>query len=114
MQTKEQCQEKIRATNWDETERKYRFTCDSHTYVIPDYMRNGIDLYIDHGITPGDFLTAVICNDLVGAVGRADSTNIHNLPAYANFFYNYAPSPCWGSKAKMDAWVKTFQDKEEK
>ena len=36
---------------------------------ISDHMMEGIMRYIDHGINPGDFLTAVICNDLKGACG---------------------------------------------
>ncbi len=68
-------------------------------------MLDGIRNYITHGIEPGGFLTAVICNDLCGAVGRADSRNLPNLPAFVGYFYNEAPSPCWGSPAKMDAWL---------
>jgi hypothetical protein len=74
-------------------------------WVIPKYMWSGIDLYLEHGIKPGHFLSAVICNDMSTAVGYADDTNIRNLPAYSNFFYNYAPSTSWGSKEKMEKWM---------
>ena len=75
-------------------------------FEIPEYMMGGIERYIEHGIEPGDFLTAVICNDLAEAVGRADDTNIRNIPAYLGYLYNEAPSPCWGSPAKFKAWMK--------
>lgn len=39
----------------------------------------------------GSFLTAVVENDLEGAVGKADSTNVRALPVYLKYFYNYAP-----------------------
>ena len=75
-------------------------------FVIPDYMMDGLRMYIDHGVEPGSFLTAVICNDLSDACGRADETNLRNLPAFVAYLYNEAPSPCWGSRAKMDAWME--------
>jgi hypothetical protein len=59
-----------------------------------------------HGLVPGDFLSAVICNDLFGAVGHADSANIKHLPAYVRFFYNVAPAQCWGSADEMRYWKR--------
>lgn len=61
--------------------------------------------YIDHHIEPGSFLSAVISNNLKEAVGRADNKNIRLLPEYVFYFYNYAPSVCWGSTEKMDRWL---------
>ena len=75
---------------------------------IPERMMGGIRRYIDHGIEPGHFLTAVICNDLREAVGRADEENVQLLREYVLFFYNEAPSPCWGSPEKMRAWTARF------
>ena len=75
-------------------------------WTIPSHMMEGIQRYIEHGIPPGDFLTAVITNDFQGAVGRADDENQHHLPAYAAYFYNEAPSECWGSDEKMIAWIE--------
>lgn len=72
---------------------------------IPDSMMDGIRLYVDHGIHPGHFLCAVICNDLAEAVGRADDENIENLPAYVAYFWNEVPSTCWGSVEKMKDWI---------
>jgi len=86
----------------------YEFTYGHHTFIIPEYMRDAIKLYLERGIEPGDFLSAVICNDLREAVGRADDVNIYNLPAYVNFFYNHAPHGCWGSPENMKAWMEKF------
>jgi hypothetical protein len=74
-------------------------------WYIPERMMDGINLYVEHGIPPGDFLCAVITNDLSEACGRADDENIDNLPAYVAYFYNEAPSLCWGSVEKMQAWI---------
>ncbi len=75
-------------------------------FVIPEYMGEGLDLWIQFGILPGGFLTAVLCNDLMDACGRADNSNIHNLPAYCAFLYNEAPPACFGSPAKVEAWIE--------
>jgi hypothetical protein len=83
----------------------YRF----RDFYIPLRMMGAIECYVNQGIQPGNFLTAVICNDLQEAVGRADEENMENLPAYVHYFYNEAPGQCWGSREKMVAWVKKFQ-----
>ncbi len=74
-------------------------------FHIPDHMLEGIKLYADHGILPGGFLQAVISHDLFEAVGRADSTNIHDLPAFCSYFYYETPSGCHGSQELMEAWM---------
>ncbi len=73
---------------------------------IPDYMQEGLAAYIDQGRQPGDFLEAVLCNDLRGAVQNADSQNILVLPAYVAFLYNEAPGNCWGTHDRVDAWLE--------
>jgi len=78
-------------------------------YYIPDYMMNGLELYIDRGVLPGSFLTAVLENDLKEAVSRADDTNIDNLPAYMAYLYNEAPAECYGSPERVTEWVKKKQ-----
>lgn len=75
-------------------------------FFIPDHMVEGLDLWIEQGILPGSFLTAVLCNDLMDACGRADELNILNLPAYCAYLYNEAPSTCFGSPEKVRAWVE--------
>jgi len=75
-------------------------------FYIPERMMGGIERYINDGIPPGDFLSAIICNSLSEAVGRADDENLANLPAYIGYLYNEAPIACWGSMAKKRAWMK--------
>ncbi len=85
---------------------KYECTLQGRPYYIPDRMMGGIDRYVKEGLHPGNFLTAIIRNDLKEAFARADDENFHQIPAYVNYFYNEVPAACWGSKKKMDAWVK--------
>jgi len=84
----------------------YRFL----SFYIPERMEDGIRRYIDERVRPGDFLQAVISNNLKEAVWRADEENINNLPAYVSYFYNEAPSNCWGSKEKMENWIGGYND----
>ncbi len=78
-------------------------------FTIPAYMLDAVNRYIHKGDRPGDFLTVVICNNLREAIARADDHNTANLPAYVAFFHNEAPSQCWGSRVKMQAWMEFKQ-----
>lgn len=75
-------------------------------FFIPGYMHDSIEEYVQLGVKPGDFLCAVISNNLKEAVMYADDINLSNLPAYVNYFYNYAPLECWGSRIEMERWIK--------
>jgi len=75
-------------------------------------MMGGLQRYIENHIAPGDFLSAVIKNDLKNAVEYADDENLHNLPAYVTFLYNQAPSTCWGSKKIFNQWIADKKEEE--
>jgi hypothetical protein len=79
----------------------YRF----RAWHIPSHMMERILAYTEDHNSVGDFLTAVICNDLRGACAHADDVNIENLPAFCAYFHNIAPSQCWGSVEKWRAWL---------
>lgn len=72
---------------------------------LPEHMQDGTELYVEDGIEPGDFLLAVLRNDLVGAFGRADPINAASMHDWADWLFNDAPMGCWGSAAKVSAWV---------
>lgn len=76
-------------------------------FYIPDRMMPSLRRYIEEKIQPGDFLTAVIQNDLSEACSRADDENMRNLPAYAAYLYNEAPAVCHGSKKIMKEWLES-------
>jgi hypothetical protein len=73
--------------------------------ILPHHMRSGMKLWIERGIEPGSFLTAVLCNDLMTALGKADDINCHRLFDYGVYLYNYAPSGCYGSPEKVARWL---------
>ena len=74
--------------------------------VPVDYMMGAVKRYIENRIPPGDFLTAVICNDLREAFGRADVINRAAMFEWISWFWNEAPHNCWGSPGAMKAWLE--------
>jgi hypothetical protein len=76
--------------------------------LIPEHMMEAMKTYVErHEPTEqDDFLEAVICNDMTQAFQRADDTNVEIVFQYVCWFYNEAPSICWGSREKMEAWLK--------
>jgi hypothetical protein len=75
-------------------------------YGIPLYMRDSLVQYILVGRPVGDFLTAIINNDLKGAVNRADDENQKLIVQYVKFLYNNAPNGCWGSFDSTKHWIE--------
>ncbi len=80
---------------------------------LPEHIRGGVQRYIEEGCPVGSFLAAVISNDLKESFGCADEVNRQRLFDIVSFFYNEAPSPCWGSPEKMRAWLKMGADRRE-
>ena len=64
--------------------------------------------FADHGIHPGGFLERVLCNDLQGAFGAADSDNFANMGEIVRYCYNAIPASCWGSEERFAAWLRKF------
>ena len=71
---------------------------------LPEHIRDGVQRYVERGIIPGDFLQAVIKNQLKESFALADRVNIDNMFAIVGFFYNEVPFGCWGSEEKMIKW----------
>lgn len=78
--------------------------------LVPDHMHQGLRLWIEQGVLPGGFMTAVLENDLKEALARADHINRECLFNIVSFLYNFAPGPCWGSPEKVSAWENRFND----
>ena len=73
-------------------------------YNIPYHMHAGVQRYVEHGLPPGGFMTAVLCNDLVGAAVRADGENQHYLCEWGRFIIHGLPALAHGSKDVVDGW----------
>ena len=74
--------------------------------VLPEHMREGTRNYIEKGFIPGDFLQAVISNNLKEAVFHADGINRKLIVEWVQFFVWHAPHGCHGSEELMHKWSK--------
>lgn len=79
---------------------------------LPSHMREGLLLYLRHGLPPGHFLMAVLSNDLAEACARADDENRRLLYDYVYFLYNHAPRAAWGSPENVEAWMASARSGE--
>lgn len=68
----------------------------------------GIDQYVRVGQPVGDFLTAVLSNNLKEAFMYADEDNRVDLFEIVGYCYNEIPSSCWGSSGKVEAWLEKW------
>lgn len=76
--------------------------------MIPQHLKESFDRYVNHGIPCGDFLMAVLENNLMGAFGRADDFNRVILFDICEYVYNEMPAGCHGSKEDVKHWLAKF------
>ena len=76
---------------------------------IPSHMHGAVTRYFENGIPPGNFLTAVLNNDLKEACSRADDMNQAALFEYVKFFYNNVPAGSWGHENAVENWIAKAQ-----
>lgn len=81
--------------------------------LIPPHMMESLLRYRDQHCPVGDFLKAVISNDLTEAVQRADDTNVWIIPVYVSWLYNEAPGGSWGNDQAYTDWIADFNKKEQ-
>ena len=72
---------------------------------VPWPLHDGLVHYLVAHRPVGSFLTAVLSNDLMGAVARGDDTNRAHLHHIVSFLLNYAPDDCWGTPARVETWL---------
>ena len=73
--------------------------------MLPEHMQGGARRYIENGIRPGNFLTAVLENNLTGAFGRADSTNLQSIATWCEWLTWEIPALAWGSPEIVRNWI---------
>ena len=77
---------------------------DGRYSAIPPRTLEAIDCYVSERVAVGDFLTAVLENNLSGAMNAADDENMAALEMIVRYCYNHIPAGCWGSPEKVAAW----------
>lgn len=71
---------------------------------VPAHLRGGLERYLLDGIRPGQFLSAVLENNLSDAFSYGDEESIAGLKGVVLFLYNHAPNTAWGSVWKVAKW----------
>lgn len=66
----------------------------------------GLVRYVEHGILPGSFLTAVLEDKLVESAMCADDNNLPRLHMWADIMYNAVPRAARGSHGVVAEWSK--------
>ena len=82
-----------------------------HGLTASAEMIGHLRAYAEHGAPLGDFLGAVVDNDLSKACSRADEENAANLPALVAWLYNEAPHGCWGYAGAYGQWIESHRRK---
>jgi hypothetical protein len=72
---------------------------------IDPKIREALITYARDHKAAGSFVMACVRNDLAQAATRADPSNLRDLAEIMRFIINELPSPCWGSEAKVAAWL---------
>jgi hypothetical protein len=73
-------------------------------YGLSDYA-GGVVRYVEQGLQPGGFLTAVLEDSLKEAAMQADDVNQTKLFEWACVMYNDVPMDARGSKEKVAKWI---------
>lgn len=86
--------------------------CESicQDYGVPSYMANSLFLYLQHGLPPGSFLTAILSNNFMEAVSHADANNARCLKEWAQLIYCALPSGSHGSREAVRDWIHSRQE----
>ena len=82
---------------------------DEGRHLVPDHLWLGLTHYFIDRTRTGDFLAALLSNDLMLAVGRADDQSFAALPRLCQFLHNFAPPRSHGSRAAVDAWLEQVE-----
>ena len=77
---------------------------------MKESTRAGIMRFVEHGNKPGDFLTAVLSNNLRDAIGHGDEENRRDIVEICQFIHNEIPARCHGSWESMKFWIEMKQE----
>jgi len=84
------------------------FEVDYSKVPVPR-MADAVRRYVEKGIQPGHFLMALLSNDLMDTIGRADDENAAAIKRWAIFVRCELPVGCHGSRSKMTDWMRFRQ-----
>ena len=81
---------------------------------VPERVANSLADYVFHGVLCGGFLCAVLRNDLIEAINRADTYNIGRLKEIAMFVHWNVPANICGNEANVSNHIAQMREAREK
>lgn len=78
-------------------------------YNIPERTKQTIDDYVTKGWEPGDFVYAVLTNNLSRSIAYADMQNMHCLKDIVAYVYCEIPHVLWGCQELVEAHLASFR-----
>lgn len=72
---------------------------------MKELIKSSLNRYAKERVLTGDFLRAVLENNLCEAICRADSDNRKDILEIVQYVYNELPGNCWGSKEIVEKWL---------
>lgn len=65
------------------------------------YCGDALVRYFENNIPPGSAFQAILENDLMGVMGKGDSTTLRELRNICEWLYHYAPCSLYGSEENV-------------
>lgn len=72
-----------------------------------NYVAGAIERYFEYALPPGSFTMALLEGNLYSAIAHADHTNKEILVDLVYWVRETLPTDCYGSKEKVQAWLKS-------
>lgn len=73
-------------------------------------VKASLDNWAERAWMPGDFLRAVLENDLMQAINRADAYNLGTIAQITRYIYTNLPGGCHGSPDRVRVWSMNFKE----
>ena len=73
--------------------------------IIPEMVKESLDAYATDHKPVGDFIRAVLSNDLGETISRADPQNLREIKQIVGYCQWEIPRECWGSPEAYKKWV---------
>ena len=80
-----------------------------YTYTdryMPEHTKEALENYFKYAWEPGSFCMAVLCNDLHGAVRKADHINKKCIPEIVMWLEMNAPYGSYGKPELVATWLQ--------
>lgn len=78
---------------------------DNLDFNIPLHLREALERYRDWHLPPGNFLRAVLENNLAETVGLADPRSFAHLREILEWLWHKMPATAWGSFERVEEWL---------